>query len=165
MGGRSVIGVMSDSHDNLPAIRRAISVFNDAHCNLVLHAGDIVAPFAIKELAALDCRVQAVYGNCDGEKPGLAAAVEPFGEIRDAPAVFSHDKREILLGHVNFPVPEYVASGKYDIVVFGHTHKPEVIKKGRTLAVNPGETGGWLTGKSTVALLDPATLEAEIIEL
>jgi putative phosphoesterase len=160
-----MIGAMSDSHDNLPAIRRAIAVFNDAHCDLVVHAGDIVAPFAAKELAALGCRVRAVFGNCDGEKPGLAAAIEAFGEIRDAPSAFPHSGKQILLCHLNFAVPEYVASGKYDIVVFGHTHKPEVIRQGRTLAVNPGETGGWLTGKSTVALVDPEKLEAEIIAL
>jgi predicted phosphodiesterase len=31
--------------------------------------------------------------------------------------------------------------------------------------VNPGEAGGWLRGKSTVALLDPAARTAEIITL
>jgi putative phosphoesterase len=160
-----MIGLMSDSHDNLPAIRRAIAVFRDARCDLVLHAGDIVAPFSMRELASLDCRLRAVYGNCDGEKPGLAAAAEAIGEIREAPFVFPHAGREILLCHIDSAVPEYVASGKYDIVVFGHTHKPEVFKRGRTLAVNPGETGGWLTGKSTVALLDPEKMEAEIIAL
>jgi predicted phosphodiesterase len=47
-------------------------------------------------------------------------------------------------------------------VVYGHTHKPDVRKNNGVLVVNPGETGGWLTGKSTVALLDPVSLEAEI---
>jgi putative phosphoesterase len=160
-----MIGVMSDSHDNLTMIRRAASIFNDASCDLVVHAGDFVAPFAINELAALNGRVKAVFGNCDGEKLGLKMAIEPIGEIQEAPFVLSHAGKEILLCHIDFPVSKYVASGKYDIVIFGHTHKPEVKKKGRTLALNPGETGGWLTGKSTVALLDPVTLEAEIIVL
>jgi uncharacterized protein len=160
-----MIGAMSDSHDNLTMIRRAVAVFNDAGCDLVLHAGDIVAPFAIKELAALNCPVRAVYGNVDGEKIGLKMAVEPFGEIQEAPFVFSHRGREILLCHIDLPVRKYIASGKYDIIIFGHTHKPEVRKHGKTLAVNPGETGGWLTGKSTVALLDPATLRMDIIAL
>jgi putative phosphoesterase len=160
-----MIGVMSDSHDNLTAIRRAVSIFREAHCDLVVHAGDIVAPFAVKELATLDCRVKAVFGNCDGEKVGLVKAVEAFGEIREAPFVFSHAGKECLLCHIDSPVPGYLASGRYDIVVFGHTHKPDVRKQGRTLAVNPGETGGWLTGKSTVALIDPAKLEAEIISI
>ncbi len=160
-----MIGMMSDSHDNVTMIRRAVAVFNDAHCDLVLHAGDIVAPFAIKELAGLNCRVRAVYGNVDGEKQGLMMAVQPFGEIREAPFVFSYAGREILLCHIDLPVKKYMAAGEYDIIIFGHTHKPEIRKEGKTLAVNPGETGGWLTGKSTVALLDPVTLRTDILTL
>jgi len=160
-----MIGLMSDSHDNLTMIRRAVSIFNDASCDLVVHAGDFVAPFAVRELASLNGRFKAVFGNCDGEKTGLKMAIEPIGEIQEAPFAFSHAGKEILLCHIDFPVSQYVASGQYDIVIFGHTHKPEVKKKGRTLAINPGETGGWLTGTSTVALLDPASLEAEIISL
>jgi len=160
-----MIGVMSDSHDNLPMIRRAVEVFNDAGCDLVLHAGDIVAPFAAKELAALNCRVRAVFGNVDGEKTGLRLALQAFGDIQEAPFVFSHAGREILLCHIDLPVRKYLASGEYDIIIFGHTHKPEIRKQGKTLAVNPGETGGWLTGKSTVAQVDPETLTVEIISL
>ena len=160
-----MIGVMSDSHDNLPMIRRAVEVFNAAGCDLVLHAGDIIAPFAARELAGLNGRVRAVYGNVDGEKPGLRMAFEPLGEIQEAPLVFPHRGREILLCHIDLPVNRHLASGDYDIIVFGHTHKPEVRKQGKTVALNPGETGGWLTGKSTVALVDPATLTVEIISL
>ena len=44
------IGVMSDSHDNLPAIRRALARFEAEGAEAVIHAGDFVAPFSIKEL-------------------------------------------------------------------------------------------------------------------
>jgi hypothetical protein len=36
---------------------------------------------------------------------------------------------------------------------------------GNTRVINPGETAGVLTGKATVALVDPLTKETEIIEL
>jgi predicted phosphodiesterase len=58
-----------------------------------------------------------------------------------------------------------LAKQEYDLIIYGHTHKPDIRRERRTLAINPGETGGWLTGKSTVALFDPATREAEIIRL
>ena len=51
------------------------------------------------------------------------------------------------------------------MVVFGHTHKPLVERRDGVLLVNPGEAGGWLRGKSTVALLDPAARTAEIVTL
>ena len=55
-------------------------------------------------------------------------------------------------------------SGDYDIVVYGHTHEID-IQKGESLLLNPGETGGWTTGKATVAVVDLETLEATIHEL
>jgi putative phosphoesterase len=160
-----MIGVMSDSHDNVTMVRKAVALFKDAGCDLVLHAGDVVAPFTARELAELGCPVKAVFGNCDGEKQGLEMALEKIGEIKEAPLIFSHGGRQILLVHYHFSVATYTASGKYDVIIFGHTHKPAVQKEGKTLLVNPGETGGWLTGKCTVSLLDPERLEAEIVVL
>jgi len=160
-----MIGVMADSHDNMTQIRRAVALFKDAGCDLVLHAGDVVAPFAVRELAALGCPVKAVFGNCDGEKQGLEMALEKFGEVRDAPLLFSHGGRRILLVHYHFSIATYASSGKTDIIIYGHTHKADIRREGTTLLLNPGEAGGWLTGKSTAALLDPEKLEAHIVPL
>ena len=51
------------------------------------------------------------------------------------------------------------------LLIYGHTHKPDVKRIGGALLVNPGETGGWTTGKSTVAIVDLAKMEAKEIEL
>jgi len=51
------------------------------------------------------------------------------------------------------------------VVIYGHTHQTDLSKIGKTLLINPGECGGWLTGKSTIALLDIKTWEAKIVEL
>lgn len=39
------------------------------------------------------------------------------------------------------------------------------IKRESPLFINPGECGGWLYGKSTVAILDMGTSHADIIDL
>jgi putative phosphoesterase len=157
-----MIGVLADSHDNLVTLKKAVRLFKEAKCELVIHAGDVVAPFAARELGALECPVKAVFGNCDGEKLGLERAIEPFGEIKEAPLVLAHSGKNVLVCHFQFSIKSYLALGKYDVIIFGHTHKPEIRKEGKTLLLNPGESGGWLSGKSTVALLDLAALEAEI---
>jgi putative phosphoesterase len=158
-----MIGVLADSHDNLITLKKAVRLFKEAKCELVIHAGDVVAPFAARELGALECPVKAVFGNCDGERLGLERAIEPVGEIKEAPLVFSQFGKSFLVCHFQFSIKSYLALGKYDIIIFGHTHKPQIRKEGKTLLLNPGEAGGWLSGKSTVALLDPAALEAEIV--
>jgi hypothetical protein len=36
---------------------------------------------------------------------------------------------------------------------------------GEPAKINPGEAGGWLTGRATCAVLDLGTLEAELCEI
>lgn len=160
-----MIGILSDSHDNRDAVRAAVDLFNRTGCRLVLHAGDFVAPFAAGELAGLACPVKAVFGNCDGEKGGLTRVLEPIGEIGDPPLEFPYAGRRFLLMHTQFSIPAILRAKRCDILVYGHTHRPEIRREGGVLIVNPGEAGGWVTGKSTVALLDPEAETAEIIPL
>ena len=160
-----MIGILSDSHDNLVRVREAVRLFNDAACDLVIHAGDFVAPFTVEELRNLRAPVKAVFGNCDGERAGLAKAFAGLGEVREAPLEFRHAGRRFLVSHLDGPVGRYPAARTCDVIVFGHTHRPSAEFRDGVLLVNPGEAGGWLRGKSTVALLDPAALKAEIITL
>jgi len=56
-------------------------------------------------------------------------------------------------------------SGHFDLVVYGHTHAPGIRKLNATLILNPGKTALLDKGKSTIALLESETMEAEIISL
>ncbi len=160
-----MIGIMSDSHDNRGNIKAAVQLFNELGCRLVIHAGDFVAPFAAGELLQLSCPVKAVFGNCDGEIKGLEKTVSSFGKIQPAPFRFRYAELEFLLTHTQFSLDIYIRSGKSDVIIYGHTHRPDIRRQGKTLIINPGETGGWVTGRATVAALDPETLEAEILPL
>jgi predicted phosphodiesterase len=57
-----------------------------------------------------------------------------------------------------------VAGGAVDVIIYGHTHEIDV-KNGRTLIINPGEGGGWLSGRATAAVLDLATMQVEIEDI
>ena len=160
-----MVGIMADSHDNVQSIKQAVRVFKEAGCNLVIHAGDFVAPFAAQELVNLGCPVKAVFGNCDGEKKGLEKVFQSFGEIKKAPLVFKHENLNFLVTHIPAAKDSYSNAKKLDVIIFAHTHKPEVRREKETLFINPGEAGGWVSGKSTVALLDPKNLSVDIIPL
>ncbi len=160
-----MIGILSDSHDNLVAVRKAVRIFNDVACRLVIHAGDFVAPFSAGEMGSLRCPVKAVFGNCDGEKVGLAKAFQGIGEIGEAPLIFDFEGIRYLLCHLDEPVDRYLVSEKPDVLIFGHTHRALIRKEKTTLLINPGETGGWLRGKSTIAVLDPENKTADIVSL
>jgi len=158
------IGIMADSHDNVPMIKRACELFNAHGVQEVFHAGDYIAPFSLNPLnEILQCAYQGVFGNNDGERLGLQKTAD--GRVHPSPSEFAVGEWQILVAH-ELPSPEAVAAGnRYRLVVYGHTHRPEITRVGHTLVVNPGECGGWLSGRCTVAIASLDTLEAEIVDL
>ena len=54
------IGVFSDSHDNVNMIKEAVDLFNAEGVELVIHAGDFIAPFAVAAMSGLNCKVIGV---------------------------------------------------------------------------------------------------------
>ena len=161
------IGVISDSHDHVPNLKRAVELFCAEDVELVVHAGDFISPFTVPPLVALKCPVIAVLGNNDGEKVGLHARFAAIGtklEPKMATAVAGGVR--IAVVHEPEPVDALAASGMYDLVVYGHTHAIDVLE-GECLVLNPGEAGGWTTGRATVALVtgEAGALRAEIRDL
>jgi putative phosphoesterase len=126
----------------------------------VLHAGDIVAPFVAKAFAELkDVKFIAVYGNNDGEKLFLRQTIEGFGgEIHEYCYKGEPAGRKVYMTHTHHNVEEVAASQMYDLLVYGHTHRQDIRKVGRTLIINPGEATDWITGSGRVAILDLADM-------
>jgi putative phosphoesterase len=164
-----LIGVIADTHDNLPMIEKAVKKLNEENVALVLHAGDYVSPFVIPKFKALNAKLIGVFGNNDGDHEFLKKRFSEtenceirgrFAEI-DAEgfkiALLHGDETELLNALINC---EY-----FDAVITGHVHSLGVRKKGKTLVVNPGEVCGYLSGKSTMALLDTEKREARLIEI
>jgi putative phosphoesterase len=157
------IGIISDTHDNIPMIKAAVAIFNERETELVIHAGDYIAPFAVRPLNDLNCQYIGVFGNNDGEKFGLSRA--SHDRIKTPPHSMSFGGKNILVLHEPNELAALIKSRSYDIIIYGHTHKPVIEKQGVTLVINPGECGGWLTGKSSIVLAHPDQMAAEIIEL
>ncbi len=155
------IGVLSDTHDRLSALDSALALFRQRDVELILHPGDVVAPFAAKRLLAWTGPMRITYGNNDGERRGLKNVLP---QIEDGPLLFEAGGRRVLLHHfVDGCSPEVIAEA--DIIVTGHTHEVvNAVRDGR-LFLNPGECCGWVTGRCTVAILDTAGPSAEIIEV
>jgi len=161
-----MIGLLSDTHDNMEAIRGAVDYFNMRGVDLVLHAGDLVSPFTAGEFMRLNAPFKAVYGNSEGERMGLMKKYEPLCTLSDF-IELSHDGKKICVYHGTIPyvLNALMASGLYDLVVCGHTHIPETRRQGNTLLVNPGECCGYLSGKKTIALVESGDMSVEFVEL
>ncbi len=159
-----ILGVMADSHDNLPMIRAGLKRLEAEGAEVLLHAGDFVSPFAVRALMEFPHRVVGVFGNNDGEKRGIA---EIWAEVSDPPRVLRLADRDVLMVHDGAGLASQ-GPAEADILIHGHTHEPKIKKVGQgrvSLCVNPGECGGWLSGVSTVAVIDTECMEAKIIEI
>ena len=156
-----LIGVISDTHDRLPLIDRALELFARRRVEAVLHPGDLVAPFAAKRFVDLEVPLYVTYGNNDGERRGLKSVLS---QIQDGPMLLELGGRKILLHHfIDWCKEEQIA--KADVVITGHTHEVvNAMRDGRRI-LNPGECCGWVNNRCTVAILDTSDLSAEIVEL
>ena len=158
------IGVISDTHDNLPKIKKAVEIFNEKGVELVIHAGDIIAPFCAEEFLKLKCEFIAIFGNNDGDKVALKQLLQY--RINEPPYLIKVHGLKILVIHNATEILKVIElSDDYDFLIYGHTHRVDVHDAGSTLVVNPGEACGYLTGKSTVGILDVDLKSVEIIEL
>jgi putative phosphoesterase len=133
-----LVGVVSDTHDNLDLARSAIDTFADRGVEAVVHCGDVVAPFTA---AVFDRGIPfyAVRGNNDGEW-ALADAIGAFG-------TYLGEMGELTMGGAEFAVYHGTAEpivealldcGRYDYVCRGHTHERVIEERGGTVHLNPG---------------------------
>jgi putative phosphoesterase len=171
-----LVGVMSDTHDAVARARRAARLLVEHGVELIIHLGDIVAPFTLKailEEVGDRARLHALYGNNCGEKEGLRRVAEGMGAaISEPPLEMEAGGRRLLLLHGWGPadLTERIAEslalgGGWDAVLYGHTHRARLLYRRGVLILNPGEASGVLTGRATVALLDTRTLKAAILEV
>lgn len=163
-----MVGVIADTHDRLPLLEKAVRRLNEERVELVLHAGDYISAFAVQRLKPLKAHLIGIFGNNDGDKESLKKRfAELDAEIRGrfAEVVIGGLKIAMLHGEEEELLRSLVNTGSYDVVVHGHTHEAKTYRKGKTLVVNPGEVCGYLTEKSTIAILNTETLDAKIIYL
>lgn len=161
------IGIISDSHDHHVNVQTAVDIFNRLGVSYVLHAGDMVSPFAAKAFAGLEtAKLIAVFGNNEGEKLFLKSVFDSIGaEIHEYCYKGTLGGKRIFMTHTPHYVEDAVKSKEYDLVIYGHTHKEDIRRSGDSLVINPGESTDWITGAGRVVILDLETMEHQSILL
>lgn len=159
----TMVGIISDTHDNRSSIIKAVDEFNKAGCSLIVHAGDYIAPFTIREFEKLRGKFLGVFGNNDGEKKGLSEQFSRIGSIYEPPHEFTYYDKRFVVMHEPDCLDKYIADD-VDVIIYGHLHEID-IRNGKPLVINPGECCSWLTGRSTAVLLDISKMDVELLDL
>jgi putative phosphoesterase len=119
------IGVISDTHN----LVRPEALLALQGCEHIIHAGDICKTDVLDALGLI-APIIAIRGNNDS-----GVGIDELPEARR----FSIAEKFFYLVHDIAHVPRIL--GSVDVVITGHSHKPLVEQRGRTLYVNPGSAG------------------------
>lgn len=150
------IAVLSDCHDHLENLAKALRLIAGSGAERVFYLGDFCAPFTLAALAeGFSGPIDAVFGNNDGDAFLLCRVASRHAHVTlHAPlAELEIAGRRIALNHYPELAVRLAESQAYDAVFSGHDHQKYIHQKGRTLWANPGEIMGRF-GEPSIGLYD-----------
>jgi len=148
------IAILSDTHNNWTNFKKAIEWISKEKIQLILHCGDISSRETINDAEKLfDGEIKFVKGNADWDLD-LPEKTE-----------LEFNNKKIAFAHFPDVAKKLAQSGNFNLVFYGHTHRPWDEKIGETHMINPGEMAGQFY-KPTFAVYDTASgkLELKILE-
>ncbi|NLM52278.1 MAG: metallophosphoesterase [Firmicutes bacterium] len=132
------IGVISDTH--IPTRARhlpAVLFEHFADVDLILHAGDLVDPQVLVDLAAI-APVEAVAGNMDSPELQNKLGSKKILELAGFRIGLTHGHLGSYRHHTPQRALSIFAQDAVDVVIFGHSHQPYLKKEKGILLFNPG---------------------------
>lgn len=120
------VGVLSDTHNLLrPRVLERLE-----GCERILHAGD-VGDLEILERLRRVAPVEAVRGNTDTGRTATELPPELAGDLGGLPFGMVHRREDV----------DPAWPRRLRLVIFGHSHRPELEWRGDCLLLNPGACG------------------------
>lgn len=120
------VGVLSDTHNLLrPRVLELL-----AGCERLLHAGDVGDLEILERLRGI-APVVAVRGNTDAGATAAALPETLDGDLSGLPFRMVHRREDVE--------PAWISRAR--LVVYGHSHRPELSWQGQCLLLNPGACG------------------------
>jgi len=160
------LGFISDIHDNLPNLKKALDAL--AIADELICLGDLCSPFVMKALGSGYAKpIHLVYGNNDGDLYRLTEVSKAFPQIQlyGEFAELERGGRAIAINHFDTIGRALAKGATYDLVAFGHNHQFEISNTGKTTTLNPGEVYGGLTGSATCAIYNVEDNSIERIDI
>jgi putative phosphoesterase len=122
-----LVGVISDTHGLLRP--EAVEALRGS--DRILHAGDVGDPKILEALARI-APVTAIRGNID---------TEPWARTLPETEVVEAGKISIYMLHNLSQLDLKPEAAGFRVVLYGHSHKPNIEEKDGVLFFNPGSAG------------------------
>ena len=161
------IAAMSDSHDQLDSLNKAIEIVEEKNIERILFCGDFCSPVPVKKcFADFSGKIDAVFGNTEDR---MTITKLSLTDVKNLTIHGEHAELEIAgkrIAMTHYPLygKSMAASGDYDFVFHGHNHTHSIEKIDQTHLINPGEIAGFFEQPRFV-IVDLVTEKVEIIEV
>lgn len=169
------IAIISDTHDNTPAVVWIIEYLNEQNISVALHAGDLINPGIISRfIQHYQGHFHFIFGNNDGERTRSErqAASSDNATCHIEEMRIELEGKSIFMNHYSSISEEVAKSGTFDICIGGHDHEYRTNKHSKSLFINPGNTvtkDKWLPQEadkeSSFVVLDLNTMNVERVLL
>ncbi|MFA6918878.1 MAG: YfcE family phosphodiesterase [Patescibacteria group bacterium] len=162
------IAIISDSHDNIYNIEKFLDYAEKNKIEMIIHCGDLAAPSMLKNEFGPKFRgpFHFIHGNVADREVNEKVAKE-FIQMtcHGDEGKLNIDGQRIGFCHYPDQAKVMAASGDYDLVFYGHNHKPwmETLENGCQL-INPGTLAG-LFNKATFSVYNTDSKEIELVLL
>ncbi len=161
------IAILSDSHDHIPNLRRAVRRAGELGATLLIHCGDLISPFMLPELHRFRGQVHLIYGNNAGDQHLISTRCGTlFDNILHHGIQGEVEAAGLRIGFQHYPslARGLALTGRYQVVCCGHNHIAAFERIGDCLLINPGDLLGK-DMKPGFMLLDSGDLSVERIEV
>ncbi len=140
-----LIAILSDSHDHIPNLYRAVEAANRERAEVLIHCGDLISPFMLPRLHAFNGVVHLIYGNNAGDQHMISSrCATMFENITHHGLQGELELDGLTICFIHYPqtARALALTGEYDIVCCGHNHIPAVERYDQCLLLNPGDLLG-----------------------
>ena len=156
-----LVGVVSDTHNNIKNIKKVIYLFNEEQVDLVIHTGDVSKASTLEIFSNLNSPLVGVFGNNDRIEEGLQEVCDEYNfNFQEPPLSLTLENKKVAVFHEPELIEGYVKDNQdIDLILHGHTHRYKEETVGDIIYFNPGESAGSMEGKSAIGLINMRNLK------
>ncbi len=161
------IAIISDTHDNIPNIKKALDYIAGQGVTTLLHCGDTSTLETITFIRNnFTGDIYATLGNDEKNPENRKVETKEFKNFTQFEGVGEIELAGKKIAFVHYPdtATTLAHSGKYDAVFYGHTHLPWEKHIGACHLLNPGNLAGVRT-PAAFALYDLGRMLARLVVL
>ena len=162
-----IVGVFSDVHDNIEALRRVLDDFKTRNAARAIFCGDFCSPIPSRVMGESGLEIDCVFGNGDGDRLAIHRfATTEFQNltVHGEYAELEIDERKVAVTHYPLYAQALGRTGDYSAVFSGHTHEVHEEVFSDCIWVNPGEVLGF-KGSPSYACYDTSDNTVSIVRL